>query len=52
MIVDQVSDEKGELQRLLLSKEDEHEKELQEREQLIIKLQELISETAESNKKI
>jgi len=35
-----------------LSKEEEHKKELQEREQLIVKLQEVIVETAESNKKI
>lgn len=38
LIVDQHRDEKGELQRLLLSKEDEHQAELQEREHLIVKL--------------
>ena len=35
-----------------MSKEEEHQAELQEREHLIVKLQEVITETAESNKKM
>ena len=37
---------------MLLSKEEDHATELQEREQIIVKLQQVIAETAEANKKV
>ena len=52
LIVDQHHDEKGELQRLLLSKEDEHQAELQERENMITTLEVIILESAEKGEKL
>lgn len=45
---DKHRDDKAELQNLILSKEEEHSAQLEEREQIIAKLQETITETSES----